>query len=328
MPARGLLISWATTAASLPSEAIFSTTTIRWWVCSSCRVFSSTRCSSVRFSPRAPPGPAAGRRHLVPGAGQIAHLVGGAHRDPDREVAVAGPLHGHPQPLHGRITMPTARRNERRSTAATAAASPAVISRSEASRALVDPRHRELDVQDAEHPLRGGVDVALGAGGLVVHGGDDAEDAAPVRAAEDPHAVGALEARLRLGAGVAGDALLGLDVDDDPLLVVAGGGLDPALLVVDADPDDALLGPDVLDDPVDALSVVAEHPVVGGAADGLRDPVGGEADQPLELRSLAVEAEPFGRPEDQGGSQAEPETHAHGEAPPGSEAPRDGGCGP
>jgi hypothetical protein len=49
MPAKGLLISWATTAASRPSDAIFSTSKTRSCVARSSDVFSSTRRSSSRF---------------------------------------------------------------------------------------------------------------------------------------------------------------------------------------------------------------------------------------------------------------------------------------
>ncbi len=66
---------------------------------------------------------------------------------------------------------------------------------------------------------------------------------------------------------------------------------------------------------------------MGRAVDRLGHAVGGEADQALELGALAVEAQLVGEPEDGRGPEPEPEAHADGEAPPGSEAPRDGGGG-
>ncbi len=66
---------------------------------------------------------------------------------------------------------------------------------------------------------------------------------------------------------------------------------------------------------------------MGGSVDGLRHAVGGDADQVLELRALAVEAQLVGDPENGRGPEPEAEAHADREAPPGLEAPRDGGSG-
>ena len=106
------------------------------------------------------------------------------------------------------------------------------------------------------------------------------------------------------------------------------GDADAALLVVDADAVDALLGADVLDDPAHAVGVVAEHAVVGGAVDDAR-PCGRRRARPgpragarwRSRLSWSATQRMAAAP------RHEPEAHAHGEAPPGSEAPRDGGGG-
>jgi hypothetical protein len=59
-------------------------------------------------------------------------------------------------------------------------------------------------------------------------------------------------------------------------------------------------------------------------ASHLREAVGGERDEPLDLGALALEGELVGEPEDGRGAEPEAEAEADGEAPPGPEAPRDG----
>ena len=223
MPASGLLISCATTAASLPSEAIFSTTTIWRCVCSSSRVFSSTRCSSVRFRPSRASSRAlqvAGHRRSRSGRARPSRRSSapgraprGRRRRPARwRSAAAGPGAGRGPTAAGSSaagpTRPVAKR-------------PYCICRSEAPRAASAWAIERRTSRMPEHPLRGGVHVAGGALRLVVDGRDDAEDAPAARRLQHSHPVPALEAGLGLGPGVAGDALVGALVDERALLGAA-----------------------------------------------------------------------------------------------------------
>ncbi len=180
MPASGLLISWATTAASLPSEAIFSTTTIWRCVCSSCRVFScdpllERAVQALEVSA----GTAEIARHLVPGAGELAHLVPRAHRDAHREVALPGALHGEPQPLDRPQDEGPQQHEAQQEHREAGGEEPVLHLPLGGAEGGVGLRHREPHVEDPEDALRGGVHVARRALGLVVDGGDDAEDARP-----------------------------------------------------------------------------------------------------------------------------------------------------
>ena len=138
--------------------------------------------------------------HLVPGAGELAHLVRRAHGDARREVAVPGPLHGDAQPLHrAHHEGPQEQQEAQAASTASHRGDEAVLHLALGGReGGVDLRHRELDVEDAEHALGGGVHVAGGALRLVVDGRDDAEDALPSAARSIADAVLALEAGLRL----------------------------------------------------------------------------------------------------------------------------------
>ena len=167
-------------------------------------------------------------------------------------------------------------------------------------------RHRDLDVEDAEDALGGGVHVAGRAGRLVVDRGDDAER--PLAAA----------ARAGSGCGPGAGARPSAALPRGrrrtrrtscrrrgPPPRAGSRRPHPPFLVVDADPGHALLPADVLDDQVDPFGVVAQHHVVGRAAHRLGEAVCGEADQLVELRALDAQAHPVGRPEDGGGAEAE-----------------------
>ncbi len=326
MPASGLLISWATTAASFPSDAIFSTTSIWWCVFSSCRVFSCTRSSSVRFSPSSS-SRARCRSPVMSFHERPSRPISSLLRTGTRTLRSPAPARSIAERsrLTGRSTSPHSSRYESPTTASAGG--------HEAVRELafggadhrVGPGHRQAHVEDTQHALRRRVDVAGRAGGLVVDRGDDAEDPLAVGRAQHADAVLTLEAGFRLRARVARDALVRALVDERPLLSRHRGHPDAAFLVVDADPGDALLGADVRDHAPNAFGVVAQHRVVRRAARHVGEPVGGERHQPLDLHALALEAELVRHPQDRRGPEPEPEAHANGETPPGVEAPRHGG---
>ena len=280
MPASGLLISWATTAASFPSDAIFSTITIWWCVFSSWRVFSSTRCSSVRLRPsRSSRACCEVARHLVPRAGELAHLVAACaparaprgRPSPARSMARAQPLH---RPQHERPEQEEAEQRGRRGRSRTARTASASRRRASAASACA------IESRTSRMPRTRCVAGCTWHGGalrLVVDRRDDPEDAAAAARGASGcgrRARGRPSAAARRGRRCTASECLSTS---EPSSSRRERDPDPALLVVDADGVDALLGGDVLDDPAHAVGVVAEHPVVGGAVDDAGGAVGRRA---------------------------------------------------
>ncbi len=263
-----------------------------------------------------PAGPAQLVGHRVPGSGQVAHLVarGGEHG----RVEIAGRDAGHrlaETPHRDEHQAPDERAHQEQHGRHRGQEGNGHVPLGDPQR-LVHRRHRELHVEDAQHALGRRMGMAGSrALGLVVDGGDDAQDPLPVRSGKDADAVLPVQPDERLVAAVAGRALLRLHVHERSDLGRQRRGPDAPLLVEDADAGHSLLGADVLDDAVNVRRVVAHHGVAGGAADRLGDAVRGQAHQPLELAALEPQVPGVRGQQDHGRAQAESEAHAHGQAP-------------
>src|SRR5208282_470844 len=121
---------------------------------------------------------------------------------------------------------------------------------------------------------RMGVTFGVGATGLIFDGSDNSEHALPIGAAINAKAIGTIQARQRLGLGVAAITGLPLLVEDVADFRRIGGVADPSLLVKDADLDHAGLIRDGFDGVVETFSIVSQHVISCAAADDIADPLG------------------------------------------------------
>ncbi len=152
----------------------------------------------------------------------------------------------------------------------------------------------------------------------------------PSAGAEHPDPVPPLEAGLGLRARVAGDALVGvLDRTSVPSSAGSGRDADAALLVVHADagrrpPGRRCSRPRA----ARRRRRCGASPSCVARRDRLGQPVGGER-RPAPRSGPSGARGSAGRPAQRmaAAPRPEPEAHANGEAPPGLEAPRDGGGG-
>ena len=279
IPASGLLISWATTAASLPERrhllheehALVRLLELRASsprrgsrACGSS--VSSSRAGALELGHHVVPRPrevARSRRRWRPGRARR-----GRPRPPRRPRARAGGPGGAPGarrgPPRGRASPRPPRGCPRPSGAATRRpARPRAPSESCTSRT---PSTR----------LSGACawQAAVEQSGALRIGTITARTRDPAAFSVDAHAVGALGPLEGPVRAVADRALLGVLVHERARLVGLRADLDPPRLVEDPDPLDPGLGADRVDDAAHALGVVAQHRVARRAQDDVGVAVG------------------------------------------------------
>ena len=147
-------------------------------------------------------------------------------------------------------------------------------------------RQRKIGVQHAQNLLirRMRVATGIGAVGLIFDGGDNSQH--PLTGtAINAKAVGAIQTRQRLRLRVAAIAGLSALVENSADFLRIRGIADPAFLVKNAYLHHARLVRYGLDRTVEALAIVAQHVVDGGAPDDIADPLGVGCFQVLAMES-------------------------------------------
>ena len=121
-------------------------------------------------------GPAQLVGHVVPGLGHRADLVPRRDRDPALEIALGDPAHGQAQPLDRLDHERPDQAAHQEESGSHGGREPAQHLMLRSHEGLVHRLHGELDVEDPQHPLAGGVGVARGGAlRLVVDWSDDSE---------------------------------------------------------------------------------------------------------------------------------------------------------